>query len=272
MAVDTEASQQLKHLQFVEAYAKSAAAAVASVGALYERAKSVAPQFIGPYVVHVEERVAAYSAPALVVASDRAEKLLKTADAQVDALFLASAKWLSLEPLRQLHASNLETYKAAKEQYFALVASTTDWAASKLSPDKNVQYAKETLQAALAKADEAADPDAAVLAAHEAWVKFAEIPAVAKVLETTAPITHKGYETFQKLHDYIVRSPLYLYSVKAGAKTLLWAIQTVPYRLASEYLYPHVQFIADPAFDKLSKSVYITKALQYWTPVVQAVA
>lgn len=99
------------------------------------------------------------------------------AHTQVDSLFLVSAKWLSLEPLRKMHATNLETYQAATSKYFALIASTTDWAAAKLSPDKSVQYAKELLQAALAKAEQAADPDAAVEAAHQAWTKFAAVPA-----------------------------------------------------------------------------------------------
>lgn len=74
---------KLKRLQFVEDYGKVAAGAATHVTALYERAKAVAPQFMGPYVSRVEDALLAYGAPALATASDTAEKLLRTADDQV---------------------------------------------------------------------------------------------------------------------------------------------------------------------------------------------
>ena len=95
----------------------------------------------------------------------------------MDTVYLAAAKWLSMEPLRKMHQTNMATYKAATEKYFALIHSTTDWVAEKLSPDKNVQYAKELLKATLAKAEEVADPDAAVELAFQAWKGFVSVPA-----------------------------------------------------------------------------------------------
>ncbi|KXZ49723.1 hypothetical protein GPECTOR_20g580 [Gonium pectorale] len=263
-----ESNGNLKRLNFVHTYSHKLASGAAFVEGVYKKAKPLVPQPVQPLLAKAEDTVLAYAAPALTKAGDQAEQLLRSADEQVDQLYLATGKWLSQS--RELAASNIHVFRDTADKYYGLVKSTADYLAAKLSTDLSVTRARELLAQSLEKARELADPDAAVKAAYEAWTQFAGIPAVAKALQAASPVTQKGFEAFVTAHDALVASPLYKRSVSLGASTLGWAASTTPYRLGAAYLYPLLQPVADPALDKVSKSSYVNATLKYWAPVAAA--
>eukprot|EP00198_Chlamydomonas_reinhardtii_P008331 XP_001697668.1 hypothetical protein CHLREDRAFT_192823 [Chlamydomonas reinhardtii] len=264
------AGKPLKHLEFVHTYAHKFASGAAYVEGGYQKAKTYVPAVAQPYIAKAEETCLAYAAPLATKATDHAEKILRSTDAQLDALYAASASWLSSS--QKLADSNIAAFRGAADKYYDLVKSTAQHVTSKLPTDLSVAKARELLSASLEQAKALADPDAAVAAALDAWTKFAAIPAVAKVLSAASPLTGKGVAAFTAAHDLLVHSALYRYGVSVGASTLGWATSTTPYKLSAAYLYPLVQPVADPALDKVSKSTYVNAAIKYWAPAPVAAA
>lgn len=71
----------------------------------------------------------------------------------------------------------MAAYKSAADKYFALVKQTTNHLATRFgSTELSVKHARELVAAVLQKAEQLADPDAAVQAVSEAWAKFVAIP------------------------------------------------------------------------------------------------
>ncbi|GFR40313.1 hypothetical protein Agub_g848 [Astrephomene gubernaculifera] len=264
-----EENGKLKHFGFVHDYSQKLVSGAAFLEGAYKKAKPLVPQPVQPLVAKVEDAVLAYAAPAVTKASDQAEKLLRNTDEQVDQLYMATGKFLS--QTRELTAANIDVFRGAFDKYYQLVRTTADYLAAKVGGDMAVQRGREVVMQALDKAKEmATDPDTAVRTVYDAWAQFAAIPAVAKMLDTAAPVTHKGFETFIAAHDKLVASQLYKRSLTLGASTLGWATTTVPYKLGAQYLYPLVQPVADPALEKVSKSTYVNAALKYWAPQAAA--
>ncbi|KAG2438280.1 hypothetical protein HYH02_010978 [Chlamydomonas schloesseri] len=261
-------SKPLKHLEFVHTYAHKIAGGASYVEGGYQKVKSYVPAAVQPYVAKAEETCLAYAAPLAAKATDQAEKVLHSTDAQLDALYATSASWLSSS--QKLADSNIAAFKGAADKYYDLVKAAAAHVSSKLPTDLSVAKARELLAASLEQAKALADPDAAVAAALDAWAKFTAIPAVAKVLSAASPLTGKGVAAFTAAHDVLVHSALYRYGLSVGASTVAWATSTTPYKLSATYLYPLVQPVADPALDKVSKSTYVNAAIKYWAPVAAA--
>lgn len=279
VAVDAAAPKALKHLSFVNDTAGYAAAAATTVEGAYKRARSFTPASVEPYVAKVEDTVVAYAAPVLATAQDTGGKLLHTADEEVGYVVNATSGIVSkgkeavsstLTTAKELHESNLKTFKNATEKYFDFVAKTSDWAADKLNPAKNVQIAREALHATIAKAKELTDPDAAVKAVHEAWESFASIPAVSKVLATVDPVTQRGLSSFNAMHKNVVASSYYKRAVDTTVSTASWYTTTTPYKVSGKFLYPWVKPLAEPAMEKLSKSEAVSSLVTYWAPTTPA--
>lgn len=272
---DDATKKDLKHLGFVQNYAGIVVSGANLAQRVYGYARSNTPAALEPYVARVEDTVVAYAAPAVSTAQDTADKLLHFTDDKVDYAFVTAGNFVnsgkstlsgSLSGVRDLHSSNMQTYKAATEKYFDLVAKTTDWAAAKLNPNHAVQTARETLHFTISKALEATDPDVAVNAVYDAWVSFSSIPAVSKVLQGAEPVTKRGFQSFYSIHDFVVAKPLYKTSVDLTANTLSWATGTLPYKLSKQYLYPVIQPIADPAYNNFTRSQAVNKVADYWKP------
>ncbi|EFJ40256.1 hypothetical protein VOLCADRAFT_108237 [Volvox carteri f. nagariensis] len=260
--------RKLKRLGFVDAYTHKLANGAAYVEGAYKKVKPLVPQQVQPFLAKVEDAVLAYTAPVVAKASDQAEKFLRITDEQVDYLYVETAAYLT--QTRKLTQSNIDTFRSAADKYYQMVKSTADYLASKLSYDISVQAARDFISKSVEKAKELSDPDAAVRIVYDSWQQFAAIPAVAKTLEKTAPVTRKGFETFIAAHDALVSSLVYKRSVSLGATTLGWATTTTPYKLGAQYLYPMVQSVADPALEKVAKSTYVNATLKYWAPVAAA--
>lgn len=278
---DQAPKKDLKHLNFVQNYAGIVVSGAGLAQRVYDFARSNTPAALEPYVARVEDTVVAYAAPAVSTAQDTADKLLHFTDDQVDHVFTTAGSLVNsgkstvsrnLSGIRDLHSSNMQTYKAATDKYFDLVAKTTDWAAAKLNPSHTVQVAKDTLHATISKALEATDPDVAVNMVYDAWVSFSSIPAVTKVLQTAEPVTKNAFQSFYTVHDFVVAKPLYKKSVDLGSSTVTWATGTLPYKLSKQYLYPVIQPVADPAYNNITKSQVVNKVVDYWKPTVTSIA
>ncbi|GIL87319.1 hypothetical protein Vretifemale_15400 [Volvox reticuliferus] len=259
---------KLKRLGFVDTYVHKLANGAAYVEGAYQKVKPLVPKPVQPLLGKVEDAVRTYAPPVLTRASDRAEKLLRTADDKVDYLYLETAKFLS--QTRKLTQSNIDTFRAAADEYYKMVKSSAVYLAEKLHHDVSVQGARDRIIMAVDKARALTDPDAAVRAVYEAWQQFTALPPVADLLKKVEPVTQKGFDAFVAAHDALVGSNMYKHSVNLGASTLDWATTTTPYKLGAQYLYPIVQPVADPALEKVTKSTYINATLKYWSPVAAA--
>ncbi len=93
-----------------------------------------------------------------------------------------------------------------------------------------MQSARDVLQAALVKAKEAADPDAAFQMAWDAWQTFAAFPPVAKLLSTAEPATSLALKTFYAAHDALVVTPIWKRAFEGTAQTLTYASTTSAYK------------------------------------------
>lgn len=223
--------------------------------------------------------MATYAAPVVARAQDAGEWTLYASDDKIDyvvstadSAFRNTKKTLSqsVSSVKQMHESNVKTFSETSTAYFAWVHQFAEWAKERLNPVKGGQAALDGLNAALAKAKAATDPDVALQLATDAWSSFASVPIVHKLLETADPVTSTAYSSFLKLHDSIVSWKLYKTAVDTGASTLSWATSTLPYKLGAQYVYPFVQPFADPAIANISKSDVYKNVTSYWKPAIAA--
>ncbi|KAJ9515661.1 hypothetical protein QJQ45_002709 [Haematococcus lacustris] len=269
----------LRRLGFVQQGASYAYSYTGTAEKLYKTVRSFAPTFVEPHLANLEDKAVAITAPVVAQVQDLSEKALHIADDQVDCLLSTADKAVagskkgvadSLTGVKEMHEKNMQAYQAASNSYFEYIKGISDWAKDKLNPIKGGQLALDTLNAAIAKAQEATDPDVAAKMAMDAWSQFASVPVVAKVLETADPVTQSGLSSFYKLHDTLVSWPLYSKVVATGVSTLSWAATTTPYKLGAQYMYPLVKPVADPALAKLTNSKVIADTLDYWKPTASA--
>lgn len=281
MASEELSRKPLKRLAFIQRYADYIAAYGVAGHNTYKGLRAKTPAFAEPYVSKAEDTVNAYAAPTAAYVADTADKLLHYADDKVDysvdsaySLYKKGESTVvsTLNKVYAVHSANVDTAKAAAQKYFELVSGTGQWVADKLSPQKNVQYAKEVLDASIAKAKELSDPDTAVQLVIDAWNTFAAVPAVAKLLASAEPLTTRGLSAFYTFHDTVVANALYKKVFDSTLGVFEFAETTTPYKLSATYVYPVVKPVADPAVEKLSKSKVVTETLSYWKPKAAASA
>lgn len=252
----------LKRLAFV----KDAAVNVASAGEqVYVLVRPFAPTFVEPLLTSVEDKVTAYGAPVVNTATDVGDKLLKSADSQVD--YYVKAVGSGKDHLLNTNLDgHIKTIKQLTYTSLAFFIGATAFVLDAINPVKNIERAKVKLGAALQAADKAADPDKAVQKVQETWDYVAAIPAVNLVLTKAEPITKVATSSFVKAHDTVVTSSYYKRAFDFGTSTLSWATTTTPYKLSTKYVYPWVEPVAAPALEKINGSKSVDSAISYWKP------
>lgn len=269
----SESDNSLKRLGFV---AQGTEFAYAEVQWLYNALRSWTPAFFTPSLVKVENTLLAVAAPYVSKAEQVFPQVLHFADDKVDKALsrVGAAKSKGNKDAKYAYGS----VSAAVETYLNFISGSADYAVERLNVKgiqvaslKAVEAARDTVQAAVAKARNATtDPDAAVALAWDAWTNFASLPPVAFVLETAEPATKLGLQAFNKLHNSLVATPLYKSVLDHTAHTIGYATSTTPYKLGAQYLYPMVSPVADPTIAKVANSKSISAAFDYWKPAAVA--
>lgn len=240
---------ELKRLSFVR---DGSTAAYSVSETLYLRLRSLTPSSLTPTL----EQVESLATPLVTRAASLGQHALVLADAQVDAVVTTADKGLKHTQIQEYLSFLSKAGDYARERGSGLAQSARD----------SIAAASNTLQAAVNKARETADPDVAVPLAWDAWTKFASFPAVAKLLDTAEPAIKTGVSTFYSLHDNLVAAPVYAAVIDRTASTLTFATTTTPYKLGAQYLYPIVKPVADPAITTVSHSRVVNQVVEYWRP------
>nr|AEW43286.1 major lipid droplet protein [Dunaliella parva] len=270
------AGPQLRRLGFVRSYAGSAASLLAPI--------LLTVQSFGDRVlesVGTKESLAAYTTPLLERTTDIGDSLLSTVDQQVDYMLNTGNSMVrttsqtvtdSVSGVRDIHNSNLSYLSNAFQTLLTNLQRTTDWAIENLNPVRIAHTGSDWAKATFVRAQELLDPDTLYNFLQERWAAVSSIPVVKGMLDTAQPITNASWSAFVGLHDFLVNSSLYKFSVDSGFSAWGWAKSTTPYKLGMQYLYPIVQPVADPAIHKVSSSKVVNSVLDYWAPTPNAAA
>lgn len=241
---------ELKLLGFVKAYA---AAAVATGEAVYKKARTFVPSPLAPYVVTLEDKAAAISAPYVSLATDKAAYALAFADGKVSSV---------LDYSRELHSKNMGSFSSAKESYFSAVEGAVNATKAALDPQRYVAYATDLGKSVVDTVVAYADPDKLVAAATSAYEKLAGIGPVPKVLELADPLISAGTTQYTKAHDLLVMQPLY--------KKLYDTAATLPGKAKDTAIfgkvYPLVAPLADPVAANFTNSKVIKQLDEHLKP------
>uniref|UniRef100_A0A7S0V118 Uncharacterized protein n=1 Tax=Polytomella parva TaxID=51329 RepID=A0A7S0V118_9CHLO len=247
-----------------------------TIAPIYETGVNLLPDFTKPYITTAEERIRQLGAPVIVNAQDKAEKILKKADDQVDKvvsnahnIYQAGRSTVdtAVNNIMEIHQNNIETYQQTTHKYFQLVSSTAEWVAARVAPTQAFQKAHEILRLSLNKAQECADPDKAVKIVYDSWVVFSSVPVVASVLPYLEPAAARAFQNFRSIHDSLVVSPHYKQGYDMASATLQWATTTSPFRLGANVMRPFMQPVADVFQKKIVESQVASQLFNYWKPV-----
>lgn len=243
---------------------------------MYRKVRSLTPELAAPgWELAEGAAMMAFApiAPFWTLSRHLADKLLQFADNKIDYVLNTADRTVRQQTGKGSNDLSVKDVTATLESYFNFISKTAEHVVEQLSVKnvqaataKRVQTARDTLQAALAKAREATDPDVAVAMAWDAWTTFAALPPVAKLLDTAEPATQAGLQAFYHLHDTLIGTPLYKLFFHGTAETINYAATTTPYKLGAQYLYPIVQPVADPAITKVTHSKVIGQVMDYWKP------
>lgn len=263
----------LKRLAFVPEVAEKA---VNTASSLYSTSKTYVPASLKPRLDGLEEQVGNLSAPYVAKAQDTSSELLKTIDQKVDTVvgqaqqvYQSNTSYLQqqLEKQKQFHAANLESYRAAREQYLKKVEDSVDF----LKQHGLTGAAKAAADEVGAKlADAQKLPGYLIHQVQEAVHRLLAFPPVSKLLETARPQLDAAYATYAKLHDNVVASPRYKQAYDLSLQVLGRVQASSLYQTAATRLYPVVQPYADPAYAKVVSSPYYQLAVEQLKPKVHA--
>jgi hypothetical protein len=265
----SETKTSYKRLGFVEYLAVYAWQSATYFDKLYSSLRTYVPSSLQPYLTKAEDVVTANTASFVTSSQDFGGKALHVLDDKVD--YLITTFLSSKTAFATVHDQNLHHYYSAMKTYFDAVIKQGDWVADKLSPIKTVQAARDSLHAAVAASWDMTDLDKAVETVHQAWLKFASVPAVSSLLSTAEPYTQPSFGYLQSAHDWLVANPMYKKTLDSTSASLRWYLETPPARMAKSWIYPALAPIADPALDKLSKSRAVQQAMEYWKPTATPV-
>lgn len=229
---------ELKLLAFVKTYA---AAAVAKGESLYKKARTFVPAAVDPYVVTLEDKAAAISAPYVSLATDKAAEALSFADTKVSSV---------LEYSRELHSKNMGSFSAAKDSYFSTVEGLVNAAKAALDPSRYVAYATDLGKSLSTAVAAYVDPDKAAASLTSLYEKLAAVGPAPKVLELASPYISAGTTQYTKAHDLLVGQPLY--------KKLYDTAFALPAKVQETALfgkvYPLVAPVTDPVVSNFTNS------------------
>lgn len=172
-----------------------------------------------------------------------------------------------VEKQRAYHAQNLESYKAAREQYLKKVEESVEFVRTN-GLTGAAKKAADEVTAAVSEARKL--PGYVVKQVHEAFEKMLAFEPVQKALSATRPTVDAAYQRYDSLHGAVVRSPSYKKAVDLSQAAVSRAQETFVYKKAKDSLYPMVAKYADPALQSLTASTYYQAAVTHLMP--QAVA
>lgn len=168
-----------------------------------------------------------------------------------------------LEKQRQFHQQNLESYKAAREQYLKKVEESIEF----LKTNGVAGAAKKaTDEVAAAVAEARKLPGMVVKQVHEAFERLLAFEPVQTALKTARPAVDAAYARYESLHQGVLASPQYKRAFEFSQTAVTRAQETFLYRKAKENIYPLVAKYADPAYESITSSTYFKAALEHVTP------
>jgi len=170
-----------------------------------------------------------------------------------------------LEKQRQYHQQNLESYKAAREQYLKKVEESVEFVKAK-GITGTAKVAADEVTAALAEARKI--PGTLIKRVHDAFEKFVGMDAVQNILSNAKPAVQNAYTKYQTIHDNVVASSSYKKLYDLSLATMSQVQNSFIYRKAAENLYPYVAKYADPAMEQISASTKYQALLTHVTPKV----
>lgn len=168
-----------------------------------------------------------------------------------------------LDKQRQFHQHNMESYKAAREQYLKKVEESVEFIKSN-GVAGAARKAADELSSTIAEARKL--PGIMIKQVQEAFERLMKFEPVQKLLNSTQPAVEAAYARYEVVHGTVVNSPQYKRAFDFSQAAMLKAQESFIYRKAKENVYPLVAKYADPAYASLTGSPYFQAALQHITP------
>lgn len=172
-----------------------------------------------------------------------------------------------LEKQKQFHQQNLETYKAAREQYLKKVEDSVEFLRTN-GLSGAAKKAADEVSVAVAEARKL--PVALATKVQEAFERLMEFEPVKKALTSARPAVDAAYTRYTAVHDNVVASSSYKRAYDLSQAAIKSAQETFVYRKAKENLYPMVAKYADPAIEQIVASPYYKAAVDHVTPKIAA--
>lgn len=266
----------LKRLEFVKSYASYATAAVEAAEKVYKTSRSFTPKFVEPYVVGVEDRVVAYAAPVVTAVQDKADKVLRNADHQIDST--VTQLWNSYEGGRSYVLEKASAATSTQAKFHAnakdTVFNVVDHAVAVLNNQRaalssKANAATDAVRSAveLARNTTEQNTEAALQTLFVTWNHLLSFPAVVKILETSAPAVEVAKSYYQSVHGTVVANPGYkfVYNVSKGA--VEYVAESTLVKRGEELLYPLVSPVAAPVLKAVTSSPLYHQVLQELKPL-----
>lgn len=168
-----------------------------------------------------------------------------------------------LEKSRELHKHNLESYKAAKEQYLKKVEESVEFVKTN-GISGAARKAADEVSHAVTEARKL--PGAVLKQVHDTFERLLTFEPVQKALSSAKPTIDAAYTRYLGVHDTVVASPQYKRAFDLSQAAVARAQETFFYKKAVESLYPLVSKYADPAVAQLTASPYYQAAVAHVLP------
>ena len=168
-----------------------------------------------------------------------------------------------LEKAGEVHRSNLESYKAAREQYLKQVEDTVEFV-KKEGITGAARKAADEVSAAVAEARKL--PGIVAKQVHDAFERLLSFEPVQRTLSSAKPAVDAAYPRYMGVHDTVVASPQYKKAFDQSMMAVARAQETFLYKRAVSTFYPYVAKYADPAVAQITASPYYHATVKHITP------
>ena len=168
-----------------------------------------------------------------------------------------------LDKSREVHKHNLESNKAAKEQYLKKVEESVEFLRTN-GVSGAARKAADEVSSAVTEARKL--PGAILKQVHDTFEKLLTFEPVQKALSTARPTIDAAYTRYVSVHDTVVASPQYKKAFDLSQAAVARAQETYFYKKAMESFYPYVSKYADPAVAQLTTSPYYQAAVAHVLP------
>jgi hypothetical protein len=155
---------------------------------------------------------------------------------------------------RQIHAKNMEAYKAAREQYVNKVTESLEFV-KKNGLNGAAKRAADEVSSALEEAKKL--PNTVMKQLHDAWERLVAFEPVQKTLGAARPAVEAAWSRYEAVHDNVVASSYYKMAYDRAQAALSAAQSTVLYQKAMQNVYaPFFAKYADPAIGQVTAHPY----------------